>query len=200
MEESLNSGPQTLRTTSGRIRAITISGEVSSGKTSLAYQLCELLNDNGIIGKWRVVGVGKMFRDFCAEQGISTDTAISQVPDYIHRQFDSLQKNVIVQEQKIIVDGRLSGYFAQGLKDVLKIYCKLSKNERIFRYAQRQNTELEKAESDLLYRDIHDLEKYRTLYQIKDYRDDKYYDMILDTKIDVLSLARLVLENISSRL
>lgn len=170
------------------IKAITISGEVGSGKTTLAAALSYMLPG------WRRVSFGERFRKFCADRGL-TEQHINQVPDEIHREFDEYQRLMLQQEEKIILESRLSGYLAAEMPDVLKIFCKLPLEQRIERTAQREDISFEMAREKLLSRDEGDRERYRHLYDIDDYRvGDHYFYLNTDGSPD--SLARQVIHQI----
>lgn len=170
------------------IKAITISGEVGSGKTTLAAAL------SYILPSWRRVSFGDRFRRFCSDRGL-TEQHINQVPDEIHREFDEYQRLMLQQEEKIILESRLSGYLAAEMPDVLKIFCKLPLEQRIERTAQREDISFEMARQKLLSRDEGDRERYRHLYGIDDYRiGDHYFYLNTDGSPD--SLARQVIHQI----
>ncbi len=171
------------------IRAITISGEVASGKTSLVTELSSILKPFG----WSVIHVGDIFRQFCEQRHISIQE-VGKLPDEIHFQFDEYQKLMLSQEDHLIVEGRLSGYVAHDLKDVLKIYCSLEETERVKRYARRAEVGLAQAEIDVRTRDTHDLEKYRSLYKVPDYRAKEFYDLYLPTTTTPSNLAKEVIK------
>lgn len=52
---------------------------------------------------------------------------------------------------------------------------------RVERSQRREGVSREQAARDLETRDRLDLEKYRRVYQIEDYRDPGYYHLVLDT-------------------
>lgn len=163
-----------------RIRVITLSGEVAAGKTALAREFENLLVSKG----WKRVSMGQHFKNYCLENRIASqvfEEELDKIPSEIHKRFDDWQKQLLTQGEKIIVDGRLSGYFAQGLQDVFKIFCDLPEADRIQRFAQRDEISLYEAEIRLKKRDKFDLNNFRTLYQLEDYRDPSFYDFVIET-------------------
>lgn len=83
-------------------RAITLSGEAGSGKSSIAAALLELLPG------WQRINTGQRFREFCAGQGLQIEQ-VSFISDQIHNEFDRQQAALLASEQNVIVEGRLAG-------------------------------------------------------------------------------------------
>lgn len=157
-----------------RVRAITISGEVSSGKSSITDALLDLLPH------WRKINTGQTFRDFLESKGESIQR-VSFLPNHIHREFDEIQKTLLEREVNIIVEGRLAGWLARDLKDVFKVFCYAPLEVRIERYMRREKCSMAKAVDDIGYRDRRDIEKFRLIYGVPDYRLPEFYDLQLDT-------------------
>lgn len=175
------------------VRAITISGEVGSGKSTLVAELSGILSGAG----WRVVSIGSKFREFCDQHNITVDD-IEQLPDEMHKKFDDYQKVMLKEEELIIVEGRMSGYFAKDLGDVLTIYCDLPSDERMKRTMQRENFIRSKQEilKKNTERDEKDMKRYERLYGVKDYRNKEYYRLYLNTSPPPFELAKQVLAKI----
>ncbi len=170
------------------IRAITISGEIASGKSSLADALIALLPE------WKRINTGQQFRDFSASTGKSIQQ-VSYLPDDIHRAFDTQQRKMLEIETNILVEGRLAGWVAGGLEGVLKVYCFAPINVRTERYIKRENVSQEKALEDIKFRDSKDVDKYKHLYGIPDYRSSAFYDLEIDTSGgSPIQLARIIIE------
>jgi len=168
-------------------RVITISGEVGSGKTTLLAELSGILQPAG----WQVVSIGTKFREFCARRGLTIDE-IDHLPDELHQQFDEYQEQMLRDMESILLESRLAGYLARrlGLSDVLKVYCRLPLEERIGRIAERQSVSYAAARNLIQERDRKDLERFRRLYGVEDYRDPLNYDITLATikRPDLLAL------------
>lgn len=156
------------------IRAITISGEVATGKSSLADAVIASLPG------WRRVNTGQRFRDFSAARGMSIQQ-VSLLPDEVHKAFDDSQRKLLEKETDIVVEGRLSGWLARGLDDVLKIYCYAPLDVRAERYMRREKVDQAQAVADIEYRDSRDVEKYKRIYGVPDYRAPEFYNLLVDT-------------------
>ncbi|HLI05901.1 MAG TPA: cytidylate kinase family protein [Ktedonobacteraceae bacterium] len=156
------------------IRAITISGEVATGKSSLADAVIALLPG------WKRVNTGQRFRDFSAARGMSIQQ-VSILPDEVHKAFDNSQRELLKEESNIVVEGRLSGWLAHGLDDVLKVYCYAPLDVRAERYMRREHVDQARAVADIEYRDSRDVEKFKRIYGVDDYRAPEFYDLLVDT-------------------
>jgi len=170
-------------------RAITISGEIATGKSTLVDQLLLLLPT------WTRVNTGQKLRDYCISKGITVQE-VSFVPDSIHREFDAIARNILETEKNIIVEGRMSGWLARGLEDAFRIYCFAPIEIRAERYIMRDKVgTIEKAKADIIYRETKDVEKFKNIYGINDYRDPSFYQLRLDTSMgSPYDLAQLVIK------
>lgn len=157
-----------------QFRAITIAGEVGSGKSALAVALLPLLPG------WTRVNTGQRFRDFCESKGLSIQQ-VSTLPDSVHREFDNLQLEMLRTGHQMIVEGRLSGWLARDLPDVFRLFCCAPIEVRVQRYLQRDHVDPATAYEDVAFRDREDVEKFRKIYGVSDYRDADFYHLRLDT-------------------
>jgi CMP/dCMP kinase len=155
---------------------ITLSGEVGSGKSSIARELIKLLPG------WRLINTGQRFRDFCATKGMSIQQ-VAQLPDEVHEEFDMAQRDLLASEQNIIVEGRLAGWLGRGFAEVFRIWCYAPVEVRARRLMSRESISFEQALSDLNDRDEGDLHKYRRIYALDDYRLPAFYHLHLDTSL-----------------
>jgi predicted cytidylate kinase len=155
-------------------RAITLSGEVGSGKSSIARALAELLP------AWRSVNTGQRFRDFCESKGMSIQQ-VAELPDEVHEEFDMAQRHLLALEQQIIVEGRMAGWLSRDFEDVFRIWCYAPAEVRAHRLRGRELISMEQALLDMKNRDEGDLKKYRRIYALEDYRAPTYYHLHLDT-------------------
>jgi predicted cytidylate kinase len=157
-----------------KFRAITISGEVASGKSSVANSLLAQLPN------WTRVNTGQRFRDFCASKGM-TIQQVAELTDETHREFDQSQKLLLSTEKHIVVEGRLAGWLARDIEDVFRVFCFAPLETRIDRYVRRDKTSREQARIDIEHRDAKDIEKFLKIYGVQDYRDPAFYHLELDT-------------------
>lgn len=168
-------------------RVITLSGEVASGKSSVAVELLNLLPG------WQRINTGQKFRDFCTAQGL-TIQEVAQLPDEVHRDFDHYQLVLLQKERHTIIEGRLAGWLARQMDDVFTVFCTADVETRVRRYMERDNTSPQEARQAIRYRDREDVKKFRSMYGVKDYRNPEFYDLMLDTSTrSPRALARQIL-------
>lgn len=167
------------------IRNITISGRIASGSTTLANKLSEKL-------KWKHIEGGDIFWERVRDRlGLdSKDT--HKRPDEEDKIFDVELKKILTEEKNIVLETKLAGFNAQGIRDIFKILviCEDEKGNdhpdiRIDRFINREKTTIEKAKEEVLEREKNDIEKWRRLYAKNDsnwhYYDKKYYDLVINT-------------------
>jgi CMP/dCMP kinase len=157
-----------------KMRMLTLSGEIGSGKSSVARALVAILPG------WRILNTGQLFRDYCTARGLSIQQ-VGALPDDVHRDFDRHQRDLLLTEMQLVLEGRLAGWLARDLDDVLRVYCDAPLEVRVQRYAAREGCPAELALRDIQHRDGHDLTRYRSLYGVEDYRDRAFYNTVIDT-------------------
>lgn len=161
-------------------RVICISGDAASGKTTASRGVLEVLKD------WSRQSAGEICRTYCAEQGISTEE-IPQLGDEFHREVDRRMLAAIRESSRLVAEGRLVGYLAREMDDVLRVYCHCPIEERARRHQQRESQDgvrlsLREAREAIELRDAADARNLRHLYGI-DYHNPGYYQLILDTSL-----------------
>jgi CMP/dCMP kinase len=170
------------------IRVITLSGEAASGKSSLAQALLAVLPG------WRALNTGQKVREYYAASRLPVYSS-RYLPDEINNQLDTEQRKILETASQVVVEGRLAGWFAQGLEGILKIYCYAPHDIRAQRYRRREHVPIEQAIADLQTRDQQDVEHFDQLYGIADYRSSAFYDLRIDTAQGTpAELARLIIE------
>lgn len=168
-----------------KIRAITVSGRIAAGSTSLAKHLAEALN-------WRHLEGGEIFWE-AVRKKLSLEPKDTELrPDEEDKAFDASLKRILREEKHIILETKLAGFNAQGMDGVFKILviCENKDGEdqtqiRIDRLVNREEQAMIKAKEEVLIREKSDLEKWRRLYVNGDkdwyYWDRKYYDLVVNT-------------------
>lgn len=172
-----------------RIRVITLTGEVCSGKSTIAKALLQRLPD------WEQANTGEKFRQICAARGISIQE-VSSLPDDVHREVDNWQRSLAATESNMIIEGRLAGWLARDMEHVFRVYCYSDLNTRLQRYMQREHVSEQRAREDIDYRDRNDVLKYQRMYNLPDYRDPAFYNLQLDTSHQSAEeLAQIIVEH-----
>src|SRR5947199_194375 len=96
------------------IRIITVSGRIGAGSTSLARHLAQTLG-------WKHIEGGDIFWEAIRKKmNVKTkDTDLR--PDEEDLLFEEKQKEILRNEQHIVLESKLAGFCAQGMKDVFKV-------------------------------------------------------------------------------
>jgi CMP/dCMP kinase len=167
------------------IRLITVSGRIGAGSTSLAKNLAKTLN-------WKHIEGGEIFWEVVRTKRSLAAKETNLRPDTDDLLFDNQLKKILEEERHVILETKLAGFLAQGLKDVFKIVtlCEDSDGRdtpeiRIDRLVNREQIPMDDAKAEVLEREENDLAKWRSLYMHGDtswiYWDRKYFDFVVNT-------------------
>lgn len=155
---------------------ITVSGLPGSGTTSLAKYLAELLNSD-------LISAGEVFRQMAAEQGMDVaefGRLAEKDPSY-DRLIDERQKEIALEHQEIIVEGRLSAWFVPQAD--LKIWLYAPVECRVLRIQSRDTIgDLDTASRLTSERENSEAIRYKTYYGI-DIADLSPYHLILNSSL-----------------
>lgn len=167
------------------IRIITVSGRIASGSTTLGKKIAEVLN-------WRSMEGGDIFWEAVRKKmNLSPkDTALR--PDEEDVLFEKKQKEILENDQHLVLESKLAGFVAQKLNGIFKILVICEDAEgmdqtqiRIDRLVNRENIPVADAKVEVLEREKNDIEKWSRLYANGDpnwnYWDRKYYDLVINT-------------------
>ena len=154
--------------------AITVSGRVASGATTLSRGLAEEIN-------WKLYNGGEMYREYAKKNKIPLErTDLSS--DKYHLELDDFIKNKLRKEKNIIVESWLSGFDAQGINGVYKIFVTCTDDSlRVDRLVNRENMTIDEAKVHLKVREEENLKKWQKIYKTKDIWNPKLYDLVIDT-------------------
>ena len=166
------------------IRIITVSGRIASGSTTLAKHLAEKLN-------WRLLEGGEIFWEAVRKKMGLAEKDTNLRPDQEDELFDAKLKQILNEEDHIVLETKLAAFNAQGIERIFKILvlCEREGEDqpriRIDRLINREAISVEEAKEEVLHREQSDLEKWRKLYANFDpnwfYWDKKYYDLVINT-------------------
>lgn len=167
------------------IRIISVSGRIASGSTTLAKHLANYLG-------WRHIEGGEIFWE-AVRQKMQLDPKDTDLrPDEDDVLFDKQLKKILNEDNKLVLETKLAGFNAQGIKGIYKILviCEDEKGVdqtqiRVDRLVNREEISIDKAKEEVIEREENDLEKWRRLYANGDpnwtYYDKRYYDLIINT-------------------
>ena len=158
---------------------ITISGELGSGKSTIAKLLAEKLN-------YTYVSTGRMMRDMAAARGITITemNKLCETDKSIDAEIDSTFMKLEKDGKDYVVDSRLGFFFLpKSFKIMLKISTDKAAN-RVFndksRVEELNYKTPEEAFLSLIERRQMEKERYIKLYGVN-IEEDSYFDYILDT-------------------
>ncbi len=159
---------------SSKWRNVTISGRVASGATTLSHHLTDAIG-------WKLINGGEMYRLYAKEQGIPLEkTTLSS--DAYHLELDAFIKEKLRSESHLIIESWLSGFDAQGIDGVYKIFVTCPEDAvRIDRLVNREHMTVEQAKLHLKTRETENLKKWEKLYNTRDIWNPKLYDLVIDT-------------------
>ena len=163
---------------------IAFSGDLGSGKSTIAKKIAEKLN----IPRYYA---GQFFREMAKERGLTVIelAELAKKDDSIDKATDAKARELAEKTDDFVIETRTAQYF---LPNSIKIYFKVSPGEgarRIFQETQkndfRENEDdgmktIEEVELSNKKRMSTDIDRYKKYYNI-DISDMKNYDFILDT-------------------
>lgn len=156
-----------------KYQAITISGPICSGKSTLFKNLCQKLN-------WSSYSASQFFRDFCQKHNLPLFAAELR-PESLTREIDEGARERLLREKNVIVEGWLAGFMGQGIPGVLKVLLICTDGERFKRFSQREGVSFEKARQEIEKREVNLLTKWRKVYGRDDFFGPRYYDLVIET-------------------
>lgn len=155
-------------------RNITVSGRAANGATTLSKFLAEKLD-------WNLINPGQMYRDYAKTNNIPLEkTQLSE--DKYHLELDTFVKEKLKKEKNLIIESWLSGFDAQGISDIFKIFVTCSDDSvRIDRLVNRDKMTIEEAKIHLKTREEENIKKWEKLYGTRDFWNPELYDLVIDT-------------------
>jgi len=153
---------------------ITIFGMAGTGKTSTGKEIARRLGYEFFSG-------GDFARETAAKYGITinelderskTDSSIDIERDKVISEFGRTHDN-------FIVEARLAWHF---IPDSFRICFKCHFEERTKRIAGRERKDLEQVREETRQREISIYDRFDKYYGLKDFEDDKNFDLIVDTQ------------------
>lgn len=161
-----------------KYNAITISGKVAAGTSTLAKNLREVLD-------WKYINVGDIQREYDRKHKANENQrgALNR-PDDHEKGMEDMTKKILSTEKDIIYEAWLAGFVAQGIEGVLKVLLFCSEDAvRIDRVVNRDKVTIEEAKGWIKQREEENLVKWQKLYGVHDFwdPDSKFYDLVIDT-------------------
>ncbi len=156
-----------------KYKNIAISGDIGTGKSTLAKLLSEKLN-------WKYVSAGNYFREWYKNQGMDV-SKVYGIPEEEDRKMEADFQKDMAEKTDIVFESRLAGWLAKDYAKTLKVLCTVEPEEAYRRVAGRDSvSEVEaKALSQKRAKDL--VDKFNNLYAVSDFLDEKYFDLVIDT-------------------
>lgn len=153
---------------------ITISGNIGSGKTTVAKAISQRFN-------LRHISAGEVFRALAREKGMSLEhfSKYAEKNPEVDRIVDAEQVR-LAEKGNCVVDGRLSAFLIKRAD--LKIWLKASLDVRARRVAAREGISYEEALKRTKLREESEKKRYMEIYNI-DIDNLEPYDVVLNTEL-----------------
>ena len=198
-------------------RSVTISGGPGTGKNTLKNGLSDKLSPLG----WRAFSGGDHMREYAIEKGYSVEEhgsahhdASAYPPDF-DRQVDFGMRERLQQEEHIILEAWLAGFFAQQIRGVLKVILYVPEvSVTVARLMFRDDLSEEKARNNIEKRLGTNLNRWQAMYQEQwqewvvkpglmsaeepiDFWDPRIYDLAINTgKYNADQVLQIVLKRL----
>ena len=152
---------------------ITISGLSGSGTTTVAELLSKEL-------ELELISAGEMFRAIAKEKSLQLGefNKLAENNEDFDRWIDEKQGEEAMKREKVIVEGRLSGFFVPHAD--LKIWLKAPIEVRARRVAGREGIAYEEALAAMKSREWSEHKRYEQYYGIN-LDDLSIYDLVIDS-------------------
>jgi cytidylate kinase len=149
-----------------KYKNVTVSGLPGCGTTTLMEMLKDELKFDG----WSGFSGGEFMRAYAVEKGLYDDEkkihhAATAYSEDFDRQVDFGMRDKLKTEEKWILESWLSGFLAQGVKDILKVLVVCSDDAvRIDRIVNRDGVDVKTAKKHLNDRYKANLGKWQKIY------------------------------------
>lgn len=182
---------------------ITISGQIGSGKSTVAKLLADQLG-------WEYFGMGKMRRHAAEAEGLTLQefNKLGETDRRTDDMVDNFQIELLAVRDNIVVDGRMSWFFMPGSYKIFLTVDPEVGATRIYQDMLNGQRPEELSEgisvADILQinqaRIISDTKRYQEFYQVNPY-DINYYDLVLNTSLlSAKQVLQQVITNIEPQL
>ena len=156
-----------------KYKNIAISGDIGTGKSTLARLLSEKLN-------WEYISAGNYFREWYKSKGMDV-SKVYGIPEEEDRKMEASFQKEMQEKDGVVFESRLAGWLAKDYSQTLKVLCTVSDNEAYKRVAKRDSVTEEEAEKLSKQRAGDLVDKFTKLYGVSDFLDEKYFDLVIDT-------------------
>lgn len=167
------------------IRLITVSGRIAAGSTSLAKHLAQTLH-------WKHLEGGEVFWEAVRRRMDLSAKDTNLRPDEEDILFDEKLKDILANDDHIVLETKLAGFFSQGQDGIFRVGVVCDDEDghdraeiRIDRLVNREHVSVHDAKAEVLERERNDLTKWRSLYANSNpewnYWKKEYFDLVINT-------------------
>lgn len=156
-----------------KYKNIAISGDIGTGKSTLARLLSEKL-------KWEYVSAGNYFREWYKNQGMDV-SKVYGIPEEEDRKMEASFQKEMKEKEGVVFESRLAGWLARDYPETLKVLCTVKDSEAYKRVAKRDSVSEAEAETLSKQRARDLVDKFNKLYSVSDFLDKKYFDLVIET-------------------
>ncbi len=123
---------------------------------------------------------GNIFREMASERGLDLYKfgKLCEKEPQIDMELDKRVEKFGKTNDDFIIDSRLAWHF---IPDSIKIKLSCTDEIRIKRVSERDEISFIDAKKKTVEREISEKTRYYNYYKIKDYTDDKHFDLVIDT-------------------
>lgn len=158
------------------IHAITVSGKIAVGTTTLSKNLRAVLG-------WTYTNAGAIQREYDRQHSMNENAvgALSRSDDH-EREIDAMTINMLKNEKNIIYEAWLAGFMAREIPGVFKVLVTCSEYAvRVDRVVNREKISVNEAKEWMKKREEENIPVWHKLYGDHDFWDPQYYDLVVDT-------------------
>jgi cytidylate kinase len=163
--------------------SIAISGPPGAGRSTLLLNLKPIVEAWG----WQTFSGGGWARQFAIQNGKhkADDPKHHLATDYsddVDHQIDSAMREKLSDKgAHFAVESWIAGWNMRGLGHVLKVLLQCDNALRVDRMVNRDGLSVEEAKQHIHDRQEANFSKWKRMYNVTDFWDPKYYDLVIDT-------------------
>jgi len=164
---------------------ISLFGIAGTGTTSVGKLVANRL-------KLEFIYSGNIFREMATKRGLDLYkfSKLCEKDSAIDMELDKKIEKIGKEKEDFIIDSRLAWHF---IPTSIKIKLTCNNEIRYERISKRDLISVEDAKKKTEGREISEKMRYYNYYKIKDYTEDKHFDLIIDTSnISIEEVARKI--------
>lgn len=175
-----------------KYKNIAISGDIGTGKSTLARLLSEKLD-------WEYISAGNYFREWYKSQGMDV-SKVYGIPEEEDRKMEASFQKEMKEKEGVVFESRLAGWLARDYPETLKVLCTVENEEAYKRVSKRDSVSEAEAKTLSIQRSKDLVDKFNKLYNVSDFLDGKYFDLVINTtNLNPEEVLQKVLEKLDAK-